>query len=163
MTEVKWFENNRETVMDRAQTTGKVHKKYFPTTLKNVLLNWGPKEDVKYLKISYGKGNWIEFDLYNSGPYLTYLKKTRKEVKIVEGKFFLSVRSDHKIGQTASQVLAMVDNISKNFNKLRLAREECWVDLDTMNETLMRVEEILEDVDGYRVMDALFESTDNQF
>ncbi|MNY41893.1 hypothetical protein D3C86_1767380 [compost metagenome] len=57
----------------------------------------------------------------------------------------------------------MVDNISKNFNKLRLTREECWVDLDTVNETLMRVEEILEDVDGYKVMDALFESNDNQF
>ncbi|MDF2534165.1 MAG: hypothetical protein K0R18_322 [Bacillales bacterium] len=158
MPEVKWYQNNRENMMNRAQETGKVRKKYFHSSLGDILLNWGPKEDIKYIKISYGRGNWLEFDIYNSGPYLTQLKKVRKHVVPVEGLFFLMVRSDHKVGETASQVLAMIEDIGKNFSKIRLEDSSKWITLDRVNEMLLEIEEILENVEEYRVMDEMMDS-----
>lgn len=155
MTAVKWFENNRENLLNRAKVTGSMRKKYYQTELSDILLNWNENEDVKYIKVTYGKGNVIEMDLYNSGPYLTYLQKTRKDVTIVEGKFFLMIRQSNRIGETANKVLRMIDMLGKSFSKFKLADASNWVDLDKMNEILLNVEEVLEDVDAYKVMDEL--------
>lgn len=158
MPEVKWYENNRENMMSRAQQTGRVHKKYFHSNLKDILTSWGPKEDVKYIKVSYGKGNWLEFDLYNSGPYLTYLQKVRKHVKPVDGLFYLSVRSDHKVGDTAAKILSMIDGLGKRFSKLKMENPENWMTLDEMNGLMLEIEELIENVEEYRVMDELMDS-----
>lgn len=158
MTQVRWHANNLQTIMNRAQQTGKVNKKYFPSSISDILLNWGPKEAEKFIKVSYGRGNWLEFTVYNSGPYLQQRQKVRKHVQPVDGLFYLMVRSDHKVGDTAAQVLALIDKIGQKFAKLRMENHENWVDLDRMNEMLLEIEEIVENVEEYRVLDELMDS-----
>lgn len=161
MPKVKWWEVNKE-------KSAEVNKKnkYWETNIRDILLNWTPRKnglprDVKFIKVTYGKANFIEFLLYRSEPYTRHLNKMYQNVPIIYDRYQLvitkiSLKTKDKGYKEWKEINSAIDMI----NNIELIAQykvnhEKWVDLDTLNEIFIKIDEIMSNLDEYIVLDVL--------
>lgn len=124
-----------------------------------IKFDWDDTVRLKNIKVTFGRGNVVEFIIYNSFPYLSYLQRMNKYEKIeaIRDMFaFTLVRT--KLGPSATEVFFSIDkfaNVSKT--KVSLRNKEVWFDEDTMAENLNRLDEIMGYLLEYEVADILME------
>lgn len=153
MPEVRWSYTDQQRM--KAIISGEIRgTKYLRTNIGELLLNWNPKQDSKNVIVKNHGNGQVEFELINSTNYTAFRKKLNPSTDLVEGKFFLLIKKV-KLGDTAGKLLKLIDNLKANFSRLRLDQAENWVDMDTMNGILLDIEELMENVEDYNVLDEL--------
>jgi activator of 2-hydroxyglutaryl-CoA dehydratase len=155
-TQVKWWESDRLTALENRTKRGNIRKKYFEANFDTLLTDWPGDAEIKYLRVTFGTGNRVELQLYHSLHYTTYRKKMKKEMPIIEGKYFLALQDiKFKNSKTASKVVQEMEEIKYKFSKMKLMKEENWLTSEQTIEVLERINQLMTDLDAYDVMDAL--------
>lgn len=125
----------------------------------DIKYNWDETVKFKNIKVTFGRGHVVEFVMYNSLPYLSYLQRMNKNerIKLIEDKFaFTLVRT--KLGPSATEVLFSIEKFAAaSKTKVSLRFEEVWFDEATMEENLNRLDEIMGYLLEYEVADILME------
>lgn len=157
MSKVKWWVKDKE----KANQLGK-RSPYILSDVRDILFNWerNANSGVKFIKVTYGRKDYIEFHLYHMEKFqrslLEHKLPGQKDIVIIYDKYDLVVSSENFSSQTVDK---MIQKIFKSYkvNKRKHVLNETY-DLDEVNCILMEVDEILEDHENYAVLDMLTES-----
>lgn len=164
-TNVKWWVSNKE----EAAKQGK-RGRYVETTLTDILLNWnnekGKTQDVKFIKVSSGRSNCIEFLLYNSDTYTTNLNKMYQNLPIIHGKLQAVVErimlkrkitpNDRYQKDKWTPLVSAIEKLeSLSLEERSKPHRNRWLSLDDINELLLDVEELMQNLDVYEVMETM--------
>ena len=160
MPKVKWWEVNKE---KSAEANKK--NKYWETNIRDIILNWTPRKnglprDVKFIKVTYGKANFIEFTLFRSEPYTRQLNKMYKNMPIIYDRYRLLITRISLKTKDKNNEWKEIDSAIDMINNIKLLEiykpsYDQWVELDTLNEIFIKVDEIMSHLDEYIVLDAL--------
>lgn len=155
MSKVKWRVTDRETVKRIVMKTGKAKKGYVETTIDDIIYNWENDLDVKRVKVTSGRSNIVELEIFNSGPYLTYRKKMKPDLEVIEGKFAINIIRT-KLGDTAEEIVKGQDEL-KEFRLIvtTLNKGEQWIEQSDFVKALYQLNESMGYVKEYDVMDKL--------
>lgn len=155
MSKVKWRVTDRETMRKERTSTGRMKKNFSETTVDDIIYNWDNNLDVKVVKVTSGRSNVVEMEIYNSGPYLTYRKKMKKNLEVIEGMFAVNILRT-KLGETADEIVRGQEHIQM-FRQIvtTLNKGESWIEQSELHRALYQLQEAMENVDAYDMMDKL--------
>jgi len=157
MPQVKWWESQK--------VPGKL--KFFEKHIQDILFDDWDKVGVeqKRIKISSGRSNLLEFILYKSDKYTKRQNKRYQNYPVILDKYQLVLTRknlkrrdevDHKrtkvwkASETALSILDQMDLIGE-----RLPDENKWIDMDEMKNVINEIQELMENLEEYEVMDIL--------
>ncbi|AEO93864.1 gp619 [Bacillus phage G] len=165
MSVVKWWVENDLSAVEQ----GKM-KRRAETTLSDILLNWGKdataakETHVKFIKVTNGRSKAIEFEIHTSEPITKKENRMYQNIPIIIGKYQLVFRranlkrKDGPQGNSINIQIARekLDDIldSHPISAFKAANRN-WVDLDELNVMLMEIDEFMQEIESYEVMDTL--------
>lgn len=158
MATVKWSASNNEKIKILTPKN-RLSARYEQTNIETILGKWPDKLESKLVKVTCGRGNLIEFDIYNSNPFLTYNNKINRfqNIEVYDGLFAINILRV-KLGQSATEVVAMVQNLNcSKMPKTWYYTRDHWFEKEELSKILYRLEEIMGYLPEYEVMDILFE------
>lgn len=163
MSQVKWLVTDRTKAM-KEQT----NSKYIETDLRDILLNWKKQDsdekiEIKWLKVRCKVSNFVTFFLYSSEHYTKRQNKMYQNYPILTDMYQLVIenislktkkwnakKSNWMKSETASSLIESIEKIS-----MYKPNDKNWVTLDELNEMMLQIDEIMEKLDVYQVMDEL--------
>ena len=163
MPQVKWWIANKIEAAKQGKTS-----RFIEANLEELLLNWdddattAEKTDVKFIKVTFGRTNVIEFCLFSSENYTRGQNSMYSNLPILFDRYQLTItrvnlkfkldqsRKRWEKSETAMKVLQNVESVGTS-----KPDPKCWVDLDKLNEIVMEIDELMESLEEYELMDRL--------
>ncbi|MDF2534168.1 MAG: hypothetical protein K0R18_325 [Bacillales bacterium] len=152
MSQVRWWIKDKEEAKRLGKRNG-----YIRSEVSDILFDWDDngigRGGIKFIKVSYGRSDFIEFNLYHMEKFQKGLREHNPEVIIIYDRYDLVTSGMNLVSPTVEK---MIMNILKSYNKGRRRHElDKTLDLDQINSILMEIDDLLESYDDYAIMDIL--------
>jgi hypothetical protein len=134
--------------------------KYIKATREEILNNWENSDKQKTVKLSYGRSNYIEFNIFRSDEYTRHLSKLYDNIELIKNKYqivfvnaLVYIKSQgRKIkAESTIELLTEAENMEMKYPRYKGK----WVELDELESIMIGLEEKLENVEEYKIIDQL--------